>query len=220
MKYITALITGSILSSIAINAQSIDVTPNGVNIGATTSTTAGALLKQSGQEMSFFTQDGINPPDLRLIIKGTGNVGIGTNTPSEKLEIIGNTKTSGSATVGSLVVGTSTLFNAGSFESPEFPIPGNGSGLTVAHGLGGLPRFSTVVIRCKNAELGWAVGDEIVLNSIDIISNNQGVTIATNAANFKLTQYGSIYIHYFMVNANYVVAITPANWRLVFRAWR
>lgn len=219
MKYTIILIAGLILGTSVARAQLIDVTPTGVNIGAPTSTTAGALLKQSGQETSFWTQDGVNPPDLRLIIKDSGKVGIGTNTPTEKLEVAGNTKTTGSATVGSLIVGSSTLFNTGTFESVEQAIPGNGNMLTVAHGLGGLPRFTTVSLRCKTAEYGWAVDDEILLNSISIISNNHGVTTAVNNANFKLVQYGSIYIHGFTAGSS-VSAITASKWRLVFRAWR
>ncbi len=201
-------------------SQEINVTATGVEVGAAGSSASGSLMQQSGQTTSFVTKDGVNPPEVRLVIKPDGKIGVGTTTPSEKLTVAGNSVTTGSAKVGSLIVGTSTLFNTGSFESAELAIPGNGSGLTVAHGLGGLPKFSTVVIRCKTAEFGWAVGDEILLNSIDIVSNNHGVTVATNATSIKLTQYGYIYIHNFMVSANNVSNITPANWRMVFRAWR
>ena len=92
MKYIISIITGLILAVSSAHAQSIDITPTSVNIGATTSTTAGALFQQSGQNTSFFTQDGINAPSLRLTIQPNGNVGVGTATPSEKLEVNGNLK--------------------------------------------------------------------------------------------------------------------------------
>lgn len=153
-----------------------------------------------------------------LAFSPTGNVGIGLNNPSQKLHVVGNSVTTGSATVGSLVVGTSPIFSVGSFESAEQAIPGDNGTITIPHGLGGVPSFTTLSLRCKVAEHGWAVGDEIQLSSIDIISNNHGVTTAVNATNFKLVQYGYLYVHTFGTHA--IINITYANWRLVFRAWR
>ena len=47
-----------------------------------------------------------------------------------------------------------------SFESGEIAIS-NGTTGTVAHGLGVVPKSVRSVIRCKSAELGYSVGDEI-----------------------------------------------------------
>jgi hypothetical protein len=73
-------------------SQAINVTPTGVDIGATTSTTAGALLQQSGQTTTFWSKDGVNAPSLLVKIQGDGKVGVGTSTPQEKLEVAGNLK--------------------------------------------------------------------------------------------------------------------------------
>jgi hypothetical protein len=217
-KTIHHLFAGLILLVSPVVAQSINVTPTGVDIGNTTPGTVGTLLQQTGQTTSVYTQDGTTST-LRLTILPNGNVGIGTTTPpAEKLSVTGNTVTTGSATVGSLIVGTSTLFTVGSFESGEYAIPGLGNNLTVPHGLGGVPKFSTVSLRCKTAEYGWVVGDEILLSSMHMVSNNTGATTAVNATSFKFAQNGLIYIHGFSPTTLY--ALTAGNWRLVFRAWR
>ncbi|MFA6961188.1 MAG: hypothetical protein WC205_10585 [Opitutaceae bacterium] len=217
-KYKLTLLVITALVASAASAQTINVTPTGVDIGAPNATTAGSLFQQVGPDTLFWTQDGVNVPDLRMTIKANGNVGIGTNTPTQKLEVAGNTVTTGSATVGSLVVGTSAILSVGKFESAEQTVPTTGNTVTIAHGLGGMPVFVTVVLRCKTAEFGWAVGDEIMLNSVTMDSVNLGITTGVNDTSIKLTVTGNIYLHKFDTAAKF--APTSANWKLVFRAWR
>lgn len=215
-------------------AQSIEVTAAGVGVG--TATPSAVLhVKQPGTsflpEVSLARFDYYNGRYVQILGPltdgSTAPFTIKTNnslqfridsTDAFVITGTGNTVTSGSATVGSLIVGSSTIFSEGQFTSSEKSIPGTYETLTVAHGMGGIPRFTTVALRCKTAEQGWTAGDEILLNSLSMISNNHGVTTAVNATNFKLIQYGNIYIHSFTTGAPFV--ITPANWRLVFRAWR
>ena len=47
--------------------------------------------------------------DTRMIIKNDGDVGIGTSSPSEKLDVSGNIKASGSITASTLTLGGTTL---------------------------------------------------------------------------------------------------------------
>lgn len=199
-------------------AQSISVTPTGVDIGNTTPGTAGTLLQQSGQTTTISTQDGTTST-VRLTVLPNGNVGVGTTTPTEKLSVSGNSTITGSATVGSLTVGSSPIFTVGSFESAEQAIPAAGVLLTVPHGLGGVPRFVTVSLRCKISNLGWQVDDEILLNSILVASSNNGFTVGVNGTNIKYMSKGSISMHTISPAGNWD-PITNANWRLVFRAWR
>jgi hypothetical protein len=45
--------------------------------------------------LDFYTNDGTNPPGVRLSINSNGNVGIGTESASHKLEVVGDLKVSG-----------------------------------------------------------------------------------------------------------------------------
>ncbi|MFA6960545.1 MAG: hypothetical protein WC205_07340 [Opitutaceae bacterium] len=211
-KQTLLLLAGLAFAASSVLAQTINVTTAGVDIGAPNSTTAGTLFQQSGQDSLFWTQDGINAPDLRLIIKGSGNVGVGTSAPSQKLDVAGTAK------VGALMVGTSTILSVGYFESSEQAIPGANQSLEVPHGLGGIPKFVTVSLRCVTADAGWEVGDEVMLNSVHMRTSNYGTTCAVNATKFKFRFYGYFNIHAY--NSGSLVDITDGKWRLVFRAWR
>jgi hypothetical protein len=217
-KLIIISLAGCVWAATCGWSQEINVTPTGVEVGAAGSSASGSLIQQSGQTTSFVTKDGVNPPEVRMVIKPDGKVGIGTTTPSEKFTVAGNSVTTGSATVGSLVVGTSPILGVGTFESAPMDIPAANATLTVAHGLGGIPKFTTISLRCITAEDGWAVGDEVLLGSVHMRTSNYGSTCAVNATSFKFKSLGPFNIHSF--NSNSLVDITDGNWRLIFRAWR
>lgn len=134
------------------------------------------------------------------------------------MNVTGDAAVAGTTSTGALVVGTSTILTEGYFESAEQVFPGSNATLTVPHGMAGTPRFTTVSLRCITPEFGWAAGDEILLSSIHMVSNNHGCTVGVNSVNFKLRQFGNIYVH--RLDANGIAYISSANWRLVFRAWR
>lgn len=106
------------------------------------------------------------------------------------------------------------------FTSAETAIPPVNTAATVAHGLGRVPHNFSVVLRCKTAEFGWLVDDEILLAN-DFKFNG--------VANFMLTVWASasvVGIHSNEPNTVIIrrdnasaVGVTNANWRLVFRAW-
>ena len=70
-------------------SQEINVTSTGVEVGAAGSSALGSLMQQSGQTTSFVTKDGVNPPEVRMMIKPDGKVGIGTTAPRGKFEVLG-----------------------------------------------------------------------------------------------------------------------------------
>jgi hypothetical protein len=95
-----------------------------------------------------------------------------------------------------------------------------GGPLTLSHSLGATPKIIPLRLVCKVAEANWSIGDEVYIPAgIDITGTTaHGVGASADAT--------SIYIRY---AANTVVVhnkttgagvnITPANWRLVVRAY-
>lgn len=91
---------------------------------------------------------------------------------------------------------------------------------TDAHGLGGLPDRVRTILRCKTADLGYAVGDEVeaayaFYNGYE--SNN--AQVFTTATNLKSIQ-GSTRWCIAHATSGSVSVITPANWKMVIKAWR
>lgn len=102
---------------------------------------------------------------------------------------------------------------APNFESSEITLVSDGD-FSVAHSLGAVPNLVIAVLVCKTANLGYAVGDELVLAGNS--GTNTGVTWAANGTNIV----GSIGSQ-IPVNAIGKTSgnITYANWKLVLRAW-
>jgi len=91
---------------------------------------------------------------------------------------------------------------------------------TDAHGLGGLPDRIRTILRCKTADLGYAVGDEVEVayasyNGYE--SNN--TQVFSTATNLKSIQ-GSTRWWVAHATSGVVNLITPANWKMVLKAWR
>jgi len=64
-----------------------------------------------GGDILFFTSENISDGLVRLTIKNNGKVGIGTNSPSEKLEVVGNLKVSNSGFFASgIKVGNNSIY--------------------------------------------------------------------------------------------------------------
>lgn len=96
-----------------------------------------------------------------------------------------------------------------SFESAEIGCPAGSATTVAAHGLGRVPKSFGVYLRCKIAEEGWVVGDEIQLtHGVDTFANatSVGVVDASGIPLISRTTFAGL-------NA------TAANWRLIFRAW-
>lgn len=88
---------------------------------------------------------------------------------------------------------------------------------TFAHGFGATPRLFSVRFRCATAEAGWAVGDEIE------VSHYRDFGAGTYNAYANATVVGLVLggnIGFTHKTAFTDAVLTPANWRLVFRAWK
>ena len=99
----------------------------------------------------------------------------------------------------------------------------SGGPLTLTHGLGVKPKLVTAELVCKTAQLGYAVGD-VVLVAVGQQSTNlvdgSGLSIIPTSTEIKV-RYGNE-VAVFIINVANTGAgsgITNANWRLVVRAW-
>lgn len=90
------------------------------------------------------------------------------------------------------------------------------STITVAHGLGLVPKLWKATIRCKTAEHGYSIGDEL---SVDFIGGDATslVNAGVNATNFFFVVYPSG-VRIINKSSFGIATATPANWALVFRA--
>jgi len=106
-----------------------------------------------------------------------------------------------------------------SFESSEQSVVTN-SAISVAHGLGAVPKLVRCVLRCKITDLGYAVGDEV-----DITGTIYQNTAVRNGFLFtNATNVGAILANNDMGLLNkstYATGtITAASWRIVLYAFR
>jgi hypothetical protein len=92
-----------------------------------------------------------------------------------------------------------------------------GTVLTIAHGLGAKPKHIYCVFKCLSTEGGYAVGDEVYVDMMNI-SNSRGAMYAANATNIYVLINNSTVN---MLNLSTLAAfnVTPANWAIVARGW-
>jgi len=156
-----------------------------------------------------------------LIVKA-GNVGIGTVTPTTDANPKGHD-------TGNLDVNDVWLRDAGSsgawasqggsgpdFESTERVItPGQ---VSAVHGLGAVPKLFVVVARNKNAAHGYSPGDEMLYDPSGSGQDAGPRGLWADSTSVGISGNGAIKVQ----NKTTGVAAdgNPANWRLVFRAWR
>jgi hypothetical protein len=102
------------------------------------------------------------------------------------------------------------------FTSSEIAMPTASGNKSAAHGLGAVPASIEVAFRCKTAEHGYAVGDEIVMTSMygyysevwTAYKNSTDVGVAFLTAEVNAVHKTAGTWH----------ALTAANWRVVLRA--
>lgn len=93
-----------------------------------------------------------------------------------------------------------------------------GGALTLAHGLGSVPKLLQARIVCKTAEANYAVGDEVVMSFPDDSSGAMSAGQLMPTATDIFIRMNSNLIVGAKTSGSRVV-LTPANWRLIVRAW-
>lgn len=100
------------------------------------------------------------------------------------------------------------------FESSEQTIPGTSSfTINVGHGGSRKPDIINAILRCKIAEHGWSVGDEVQAITINGVGNTASFGTASSAGIRYVTGVGAIAVPHF--TSATVNSVTPANWKVV-----
>ncbi len=122
--------------------------------------------------------------------------------------ITGNAATATTATTAGAISG---------FVSAETTIGVAGTNTTVAHGLAVVPKSVVVVVRCKTAEFGFSVGDEVAIN---MGSYSPGIGIYSDAVNVGIILVSGGSVGITRKDTFVEASITMSNWKYVIRAWK
>jgi hypothetical protein len=105
------------------------------------------------------------------------------------------------------------------FESAEQTTPtATGTFVSVAHGGTRVPDMFSMVLRCKIAEHGYAVGDEIVLANALMTESTRTYQLYANATNIVFEYFTGSPSMIIVNTSGGIVGVTAANWRVVLRA--
>lgn len=165
--------------------------------------------------------------DTLTIVAGT-NITLTTDAATDTLTIASstftaatsgevNTGTNNTKTVTPLALNSALGFSA-YFQSAQQSL--TGGNLTIAHGLGRTPVLTHSILKCITAELGYSIGDEVVLPpSADINSGATpiGCSVWVDSTNVKVGYTGAIEL--VRADSGAVANITLASWRLIVRVW-
>ena len=109
------------------------------------------------------------------------------------------------------------------FESSEQTIT-FGSNLSVSHGLTGIPKFVQVILKCKIAEGGYTIDDEVqghtyAADSVSPSARDWGMHSAADTSNIGVV-VGDNGILLIDPGSGDRFTITENSWRIIVRAWR
>jgi hypothetical protein len=173
-----AYVSGSVGIGTTNPGATLNVVPTATSIaGLFSGTTSSDMvcITQLGTGNALVVEDSANPDSSPFVVKGDGNLGIGTNNPTSKLDVIGDVK----------VLGVSTFTNA---NNSAIQIRSGASGSYTALGIGRVSEEGTIAIAsgagiyANNA----AAGDIVIRNN-----NASGKVLFTRAgANASLAVDG------------------------------
>lgn len=150
----------------------------------------------------------LNLPGAANITTAAGDIAFVYADTTTQFDVVYH-KASGAAVVA-------TGLPAPDFTSAEQAITLD-SDLDVAHSLGAIPTLFQVVLRCKSAELGYEVGDEVPVESVGEAGvADRHITPYANATNVSVRTGVTI----ILLDSGFdTLVITFASWKYVVRAW-
>ena len=153
------------------------------------------------------------------IARATGNVGIGTTAPGQKLSVAGTIEsTSGGVKFPDGSIQAASAIFTKSFTSAELTKV-DGGAQTVAHGLGGVPILISGQAKCVVADAGYSVGDIVNYDFGADKDGARGTSIVLDATNITIRFHsGGTLIPHKTSTTN--SGMTSASWRYIIRAFR
>jgi hypothetical protein len=187
-------------------------------LAATTGTFSGLVTANAG--ISVPTGQNVTGAGTAQV---TGFATISGTTLTGTLSTAAQPNVTSVGTLSSLTVSGALVANgsgnniAPSFVSGQVAIGAAGTTTISAHGLGVRPRFIEVTFQNVTAELGYSVGDEVPFTGA---SGGNAASIYVDATNIGFVFQTASTIAIVRRDTFAIVALTNANWRLVFKAWR
>lgn len=131
----------------------------------------------------------------------------------------GNTRTFTAPDASGTLALTSGVVFSLSFTSTDQTITSAGA-LTLAHGLGAVPKQIQLYLVAQNTVLGYTAGDIVLLNNSMANGANQGTSIVPDATNINV-RYGSDTNAFQLIRKDNGVGAgcTNSDWKLRVRAW-
>ena len=117
---------------------------------------------------------------------------------------------------GTNLIGEVNGLPAPDFTSSEIALA-NDTQIDTAHSLGAIPTLVLVILRCKTADIGFGVGDEIIYSS-RANALDRGATIFSDATNVSIVQGNEVMV--IGATSKNQTLLTGASWKWVIRAWK
>jgi hypothetical protein len=100
-------------------------------------------------------------------------------------------------------------------ESSEVTISAAGTADTFTHGLGQVPEFFKVYLKCTSASNGYSVGD--IIDVIQDTNGNRSIAVSADSTEISINRAGDIHVADKDTGAN--GAITTSNYKFIFKAY-
>lgn len=172
------------------------------------------------------TKSVVGPAQGRIFCNGTlfrtqGFIPEATEAARGTIEIATQAEIlSGSSNVLAMTPGRfrGSMLISGGFQSTDQTIT-NAGALTLAHGLGVVPKIIQVALVCQTGELGYTAGDVVFINAHTIsYNNNYGQVVVPDATNLNI-RFGSAGYVIMNKGTGAQAVMTNGNWKARFYAW-
>lgn len=111
------------------------------------------------------------------------------------------------------LLNTATTFTSVS----NVALPGSGAAITPqAHGLGAVPKFVRAVLICTSTDLGYAVNDEVNINSVQKgnAGQDQAFIVAANATNLYVAQTNDANVNMIPLAGGSATGLDETKWAI------